>query len=86
MSVDTSLYRMWKVGCSPAAFSFFIIAVTALIWLAFFCSSWVLQTHDLNLNRIRRKYTRFPWWMVQETDLWGQCKFSPLPHDKQSRN
>ena len=35
-SVETSLSRMWKVGLSPAAFSFLMIGVTALIWLAFF--------------------------------------------------
>ena len=35
-SVDTSLSMMWNVGYSPAAFSFRMIVVTALIWLAFF--------------------------------------------------
>ena len=35
-SVETSLSRMWKVGLSPAALSFLMIVVTALIWLAFF--------------------------------------------------
>ena len=35
-SVDTSLSRMCNVGCSPAASSFLMIVVTALIWLAFF--------------------------------------------------
>ena len=35
-SIETSLSRMWNVGHSPAAFSFKMIVVTALIWLAFF--------------------------------------------------
>ena len=45
-SVETSLSRMWKVGRSPAALSFLMIAVTAMIWLDFSCFSWVLRTHD----------------------------------------
>ena len=85
-SVDTSLLRMWNVGRSPAAFSFRMIVVTALIWLAFFCFSWVLKTHDWSRNRICRGYTCFPWWMGQETDRWGPCIFSPLLPDRQSKH
>ena len=55
-SVDSSLSRMWNVGRSPADFSFWMIFVTALIWLAFFCFSWVLQTHGRSRNRICRGY------------------------------
>ena len=58
-SVETSLLRMWKVGLSPAAFSFLMIFVTALIWLVFSCFSWVLQTHDWSRSHIRRGCTRF---------------------------
>ena len=35
-SVETSLLRMLNVGCSPAALSFRMIVVTALICLDFF--------------------------------------------------
>ena len=35
-SVETSLSKMWNVGRSPAALSFWMIVVTALIWLSFF--------------------------------------------------
>ena len=84
--VDTSLSRMWKVGRSTAAFRFLMIVVTTLIWLVFFCFSWVLRTHDLNRNLIRRGYTRCPWWTGQETDRWGQCTCFPLTHDRQSIN
>ena len=85
-SVNTSFLRMWNVGCSPAAFSFLIIVVTALIWMAFFHFLGVLRTHHLNRNCIRRGYTPCPWCMVQETNWWVQCTFFPLPTDRKNRN